>query len=139
MGEQLFIEILSAKHGISIRGLHLKHTTTYLQNGHIKSTTTQIKYYNCLSVFLVHSIRQRSGSGLINDSQDIQSSNLSCILSCLTLAVVEICGYCHHSLAYCATEEAFRSLLHLSEDHGTYLRRAVFLSTRSNPCIIIVG
>merc|ERR1712013_879559 len=106
---------------VTIGGFHLKHTLLNLQDGNIKSSTTKIKDSNDLVVTLVHTIGKSSCSGLVDDPENIESSNLSSILGCLSLRVVEICRYSHHSIFSSSSKIAFSSLFHLSKHKGTHL------------------
>ncbi len=90
------IEVLTSKMGVSTSSLHLEDTTLDGQEGHIECATTQVEDKHVLLGLsgLVETISNSSGSGLVDDTEDVQTGNGTGILGCLPLAVIEVRRYC---------------------------------------------
>jgi len=90
--------------------------TLDVQKGDIESTTTQIEDQDvALLVRLsgTKSVSNSSGSGLIDDTKDIQSSDGAGILGGLTLVVVEVGRNSDDGLLNGLSQLCFGNLLHL--------------------------
>lgn len=113
------IEVLSSKMGISMGGYHLEYTILNSKDRDIEGSSSQIKHQDILlTSLLIKSIGNGSSSGLIENTDNIESRNGSCILSGLSLGIIEICGDSHHSIGHCLTKVSLGDLLHLNQDHG---------------------
>mmetsp|Transcript_7796 Transcript_7796/g.11604 ORF Transcript_7796/g.11604 Transcript_7796/m.11604 type:complete len:199 (+) Transcript_7796:1158-1754(+) len=135
MLEKNFIEILSSEECITIGGLNLENTPIDLQNGNIKSSSSKIENSNDLAVSLIESIREGSSSGLVDDTHHFETSNLTGILSGLSLGIIEVGRHSDDGLGNRASKEAFSSLLHLAQNHGTDLGRGVLGALALDPAI----
>mmetsp|Transcript_41505 Transcript_41505/g.124027 ORF Transcript_41505/g.124027 Transcript_41505/m.124027 type:complete len:411 (+) Transcript_41505:1501-2733(+) len=104
---------------------HLEHTIVDRQDRHIEGAATKVKHQDVfLAALLVKAIRNRGSGWLIDDAGDVEASNDACILGCLALRVVEVCGDSHHSMLYLLAQEALSCLFHLAQNHGRDLLRA---------------
>ena len=75
-------------------GQHFEYSIVDGQDGHIECTTTQIVHKNILFRFLIQAIGNCRGGRLVDNPNDIQTSDSASILSSLALGVVEIrCMY----------------------------------------------
>lgn len=92
--DQLVVEIFTSQMGVSCSSLDFEHSFFNGKKGDIESTTSEIENQNVLFtlLFLIKSIGNSSGGGFINDSQNVDSSNDTSILSGLSLRIVEIGG-----------------------------------------------
>jgi hypothetical protein len=133
------IEIFASKSGISVGGLHFEDTSGNLEDGDIESTTTEIVNSDDLTVSLVLAEGEGSGGGLVDDTLNIEVSDLTGILGSLSLGIVEVSGDSHDGLLDSGTDVRLSGLLHLGEDEGTDLRRRVLLSSSFNPGISVGG
>jgi hypothetical protein len=61
-----------------------------LEGSGIKGSTNQIVDGHNIFARLVHIVGKDSGGGLVDNTQNVQSSNISGILSWLSLSVVEV-------------------------------------------------
>merc|ERR1711976_855573 len=75
------------------------------------------------SLFLVKSICNCSCSWFIDDPHDVETSNDTCILGCLSLGVIEVSRNCHNSILDLFSQVCLSCLLHLYQHHGTDLLR----------------
>jgi len=131
------IEIFTSKSGISVGGLHFEDTSGNLEDGDIEGTTTEIVNSNDLTVSLVLSESEGSGGGLVDDTLNIEVSDLTSILGGLSLGIVEVSGDSDDGLLDSGADVRLSGLLHLGEDEGSDLRRRVLLSSSFNPGISV--
>lgn len=78
-------------------------------------------------ICLVHAIRQGSGCRFIDNTQHIETSNLTRILCGLTLWVIEIGRNCDDGILHTCVEECLCCLLHFYQSEGSYLTGGVYL------------
>merc|ERR1712188_47264 len=71
--------------------------------------------------FLVQAICDGCGGRLVNDTQDVQPSDGTSVLGCLTLGVVEVGRHSDDNILDVLADEGLGGLLHLDEHHGGYL------------------
>ena len=88
------VEVLTTKVSITSGGLDLEDTLFDRQERDIKSSSTEIENEDVLlsSGFRVKTVSNGSSSGLVDDTEDLESSDGSCILGSQTLRVVEVGG-----------------------------------------------
>lgn len=79
------VEIFSSQLSVSVGGLDLEDSIGDLEDGDVEGTSSEIVHSDELSVCLVLSEGEGSGSGLVNDSLHIEVGNLTSILSGLSL------------------------------------------------------
>ena len=84
------VEVFTTKVGITVGGLHLEDTFLYLKDRDIECGSTQVVNGNDRVIRTVESIRQSGSGGLVDHTEHVETSNLTGILSGLTLSVVEI-------------------------------------------------
>mmetsp|Transcript_38825 Transcript_38825/g.76331 ORF Transcript_38825/g.76331 Transcript_38825/m.76331 type:complete len:238 (+) Transcript_38825:1835-2548(+) len=111
--------------GVSCGGLDLKDAILNGQKRHIEGTATQIENEDVSLTLplLVKPVCNGSGSGLVDDSHDVEASNGPCVLGGLSLTVVEIGRDSNHCVLDLSAEIVVGDLLHLGEDHGGDLLR----------------
>jgi len=91
-------------------------TTLDVQQGHIEGTTTEIVDQDIallLSLARAQTIGDGSSSGLVNDTEDVQTGDGTGILGSLTLVVVEVGGHSDNGLLDSLAELGLSNLLHL--------------------------
>mmetsp|Transcript_23099 Transcript_23099/g.56129 ORF Transcript_23099/g.56129 Transcript_23099/m.56129 type:complete len:106 (+) Transcript_23099:1230-1547(+) len=84
---QLVREVLTPQVGVASSCFDLEYTVLDFQQRHIEGSPTHVidKDVGRGSMFLVQAVRQRCGSGLIDDSQNIEAADLASILRGLSL------------------------------------------------------
>ncbi|BAO38916.1 putative uncharacterized protein YAL004W [Kluyveromyces marxianus DMKU3-1042] len=99
--------------------LNFEDTVFDGQQRNIESTTTQVKDQNVLFTFvlLVQTVSNGSGGWFVDDSQNVQTSNGTSILGCLSLGIVEVSWNGNNGIVDLATQVGFSSFLHLGQDH----------------------
>jgi len=105
---------------VTISGFDFKDTVFDSEEGHIKSTTTEIENEHIAFTLslLVETVGNSSSGGLINDTLNVETSDLTSIFGSLTLRVVEISGNSDNSVLDGSVEVSFSDLLHLNKNHG---------------------
>lgn len=104
---------------ISGSGFDFQKSILNAQQRDIESTTTQVEdQYISLSLdIFVQTVGNGCCSGLVDDSQYIQSGNDSGILGGLSLRVVEVGWYCNNSIFDSHSQIVFGSFFHFSQNH----------------------
>ena len=131
------IEILSSQVGVTVGGLDLKNTLLDLENGDIKGSSTEIVDSDDLILLLLKTVRKGSGSWLVDDTENVQSGDLTSILGGLTLGVVEVSWDGDNGVLDWLVEVGLSGLLHLVEDESSDLGWRVLLATGGNPGISV--
>ena len=131
------VEVLTTEMGITVGGLHLEHTLVNLEDGDIEGTSTKIEDGDDAVGILVKTVSKSSGGGLVDDTEDVKTGNLTGILGGLTLRVVEVGRDGDDGVLDGLAEVGLGSLLHLVQDETTDLRRRVLLATGLDPGITV--
>lgn len=110
--------------GVTVGGDDLEHTVVNGQDGHIEGTTAQIEHQDVLlTTLLVQTVGDGSGSGLVNDTDHVQTRNGTRVLGCLTLGIVEVGRDSDHGMLDGLAQVGLSGLLHLLQNHGGDLLR----------------
>mmetsp|Transcript_113992 Transcript_113992/g.157989 ORF Transcript_113992/g.157989 Transcript_113992/m.157989 type:complete len:497 (+) Transcript_113992:667-2157(+) len=136
---EFHIEIFTTESSITVSGLNLKDTTADFEDRDIEGTTTEIVNGNDLTVSLIKTESEGSGSRLVDDSLNIKVGNLTSILGSLSLGIVEISRDGNNGFLNSFTHVSFSGLLHLNESESTNLLGRVLLSTSFNPSVTVGG
>lgn len=114
--EEIGIEILTTQVGITSGGLDGEDTTLDVQERHIEGTATEIVDEN-VTFFVGFSGSKTVGDGsrsrLVDDTEDIETCNGTCVLCGLTLVVVEISRDSDDGLGDLLAKFNLGNLLHL--------------------------
>ena len=118
--DETVVEVLTTQVSVTSSGLDLEDTLLNGQEGDIESTTTKIEDEDVALTLglLVETVGDGSSSGLVDDTEDVETSNETSVLGGLTLRVVEVGGDSDDSVVDGATEVGLGSLPHLGQDHG---------------------
>ena len=105
--------------GVAIRRFHFKDPVTKLQDGYVMGATAAIKYSNFLiHVFFVDTKSQCRSCWFVDDASNLEASNLTSFLGCLTLCVIEVGWHSDHCFINACTKVIFSCFLHLLKNHG---------------------
>ena len=111
---------------ISVGRFYLEYAVAKFKNRYIEGTAAKVEYRNLRFLgLLVQTVCQRSGRRLVYDSPYLEARNLACLLSSLSLRVVEVCRHCDDSLCNLLSEIILCSLFHLLKNHCRYLLRRI--------------
>ncbi len=79
--------------GVTSRSHDLEDAVVDREEGHIEGTTSEIVDDDLgFTTLLVETVGDGGGGGLVDDTEDLETSNRSGILRGLTLGVVEVYG-----------------------------------------------
>src|SRR2546423_6477329 len=86
---------------------------------HIERTTTKIVDNNLrLFALLIQSVGNGGSGRLVDNAEDVQASDDTCIFSGLTLVVVEVCWDGNNRVGDLFAQVCLRNLLHFTQNHG---------------------
>ncbi|KAF3068827.1 hypothetical protein CFAM422_007852 [Trichoderma lentiforme] len=137
VADQVDIEILTTKVGVTVGGLDLEDTVLDLQDGDIESTTTKIVDGDNAVGLLLKTVGQGGSGRLVDDTEDVETGNLTGVLGALTLSIVEVSGNGNNGVLDGLRQVGLGGLLHLVEDKATNLGGRVLLVTSRDPGIAI--
>ena len=116
------IEVITAKTVVTGCCENFLNTVAHLDDRYIECTTAEVINHNLLVCFLINAIWKSSSSRLIDDTLNFKTSNLTSVLSCLTLCVCKVSRNCNNSLCYCIAKICFCISLKLLKNHsGNFL------------------
>ena len=129
------VEVITTEVRITIGRAYFEDTITELEDRDIERTTTEVEDSDLhIAVALVKTVGERSCRRFIDDTTDVQTSDLTSFLRSLTLSVVEVGRYGDDGIRDLSTEVVLSRLLHLLQDDSRdFLRRveaAVDIDTR---------
>jgi len=127
--DESVVEIFSTEMGVTVGSLDLEDTVLNGEEGDIEGTTSEIEdeHVSLLGVLFVETVSDSSGSGLVDNSLNVESSDGSSILGGLSLGIVEVSGDGDDSVGALLAEVRLSDFLHLDEDHGGDLFSLEFL------------
>lgn len=137
VADQVDIEILTTKVSVTVGGLDLEDTVLDLQDGDIESTTTKIVDGDNAVGLLLKTIGQGGSGRLVDDTEDVETGNLTGVLGALTLSIVEVSGNGNNGVLDGLRQVGLGGLLHLVEDEATNLGGRVLLVTSRDPGIAV--
>ena len=129
------VKIFAAKECITVGRFNFEHTVTNFENRDVKRTAAKIIHRDQFAVILLKPVCESRRSWLIDDTQNFKASNLSGILGCLTLGIVEICRNRNHGLRHGFTKIALGGFLHLLQSERADLRRRIIFAACFDPSI----
>jgi len=124
---QLVVKIFTTEVSVTSSWENLKDFVFNAKKWHVKCTTSKIKYKNVLFFFLVHAICDRGSCWLIDNSLNVESSNCSGVLCCLSLGVIEISWNCDNGMFDFLANVRLSNIFHFLQDHSWDLFWWVFL------------
>lgn len=117
--DDALVEILTTKVSVTGSCQNLENTLVDGQQGHIEGTTTKIVDNDvALLVSLVKTVGNGGRSGLVNDTEDVETGNDTGVLGGLALSVVEVGGNGNNGVGDLLAQVRLGNLLHLAENDG---------------------
>lgn len=127
--DDALVKVLSSQVSVTGSGNDLENSIIDSEDGDVESTASQVEDENVGLVCLaVEAVSDGSGSGLIEDSDDVEACDGAGVLSGLTLGVVKVGGNCDDGVDNLLAEVSLGDVLHLGEDHGTDFLRGKYLA-----------
>lgn len=137
VADKLDVKVLTTEMGVTVCALDLEDAVLDLQNGNIEGTTAKIVNGDDPVSLLLQTVGQGGSGGLVDDTEDVETSDLTSILSGLALRIVEVSGHGHDGVLDGLAEIGLGRLLHLAEHETTNLRGRVVLAASSDPGVAI--
>ena len=132
------VKILTTEESVTVRRFHFEHAVADFQHGHVEGTTTKVIDRNDTGILLVETIGQRGGCRLVDDTEHFKTGDLTGILGCLTLRVIEVGRNRDDRLGHRLAKIALGSLFHLLQDEGGNLRGGELVFVDLHPCVAVV-
>lgn len=123
-----FVEVFTTEVSVTVGGLNFEDTGGDFEDGDIEGTTTEIVDGDGLVLVLLETVGEGGGGGLVDDTVDGETGDLTSILGGLALSVVEVGGAGDDGVLDLLVEVGFGGFLHLFEDEGTDLGRRELLA-----------
>lgn len=117
---QLVVEIFTSQVSVTGGGFDFEDTFFDGQEGHVESTSSQVEdeHVSFSLAFLVKTIGDGGGSGLVDDSHDIHAGNGSSVFGGLSLRVIEVGGDSNDCVLNGLGQISFGSFFHLDQHHS---------------------
>lgn len=131
------IEVLTTKVGVTVGGLDLEHTALDLEDGDIEGTSTKIVDSDDAVALLLKTVGEGGSSWLVDDTENVQSGNLTSVLGGLSLLVVEVGWNSDNGVLHGLASESLSGLLHLAQNETSDLRWRILLALSLEPCIAV--
>ena len=81
------------------------NTVADFNNGNVECTAAEVVYHDLLFTFIIKAVSQ--SGWLVDDTFNIKTCNLTGILGCLSLSIVEVCRNCNNRFCDFFTQIAF--------------------------------
>ena len=117
MLDDLVIEIVAAEMVVAVARYDLDDTCFYPHDRRIKGSSAKIIDQDALALMLRRLIDKGRRCRLIDDTNDLQPSNLARLARCLTLRIGEIGGNRYYCLAHWLPEALFGDVLEALQDY----------------------
>ena len=114
---------------------NLDDTVTDLDDRHIEGAAAEVIHHDLLLFLVVKAICQCGCSRLVDNPLDIKACDLSGILCCLSLCIVEVCRAGNDSLCYLLAQVSLRICLQLLKNHRGNLLRRILLIVNCNSVV----
>ena len=98
-------------------GKHLNHIVIHLQYRNIKCAAAEIIDQNLLTFFPVQTVGERRSRRFIDNTQNMQSGNLSGISGCLSLCICKIGRDRNHRVSHRSTQIRLRIFFQFCKNH----------------------
>jgi NAD-specific glutamate dehydrogenase len=127
--DEAVVEIFSTEMAVTSDSLDLENTFYDSKEGHIASSSTKIKdeHVSFADIFLVETVRDSSGCGFIDDTEDVQARDGSSVFGGLSLRIIEIGGDSDDSVVDTFSKVRFGSYFHLEENHRRDFFRRLYI------------
>ena len=125
--DDALVEVIAAQLGITVGCQNLEDTIGDLEQRYVEGTAAKVEDHDLLILFLIHTVSKRCRGRLVDNSLNLKTGNLTCILGSLTLCVGEVCGNGDNSLGDGCTQEGLCVTLQLLQNHSGNLLRGILL------------
>ena len=121
--------------GIAVGCQYFDDTVTDLDDGYVEGTAAQVVNHDLLLFLIVKAIGKCCRGRLVDDTLYFQACDLTGILGCLTLCIIEVCGNGDDCFRYLLTQIALCISLQFLKDHGRDLLRGILLAVNGTAIV----
>ena len=122
------VEVIAAQACIAVGGQNFDDAVADLDDGNIECTAAQVIDHDLLLFLVVQAVSQCCSCGLVDDSLYFKAGDLACVLGCLSLRIVEVCGNSDDCLCDLLAQIALCVRFQLLQDHSGDLLRGILLA-----------
>ncbi len=137
--DEPLVDVVAPQVRVTVGGLDLDDPLADLQDRDVEGAAAEVENGYGLVCLLFQTVRQRGGSRLIHQPQNLQAGDLSGVLGGLPLRVVEVGRNGDDGLVHTFAQILLGGGSELLKDHGRHLGRRVILSPQLHPSVAIVG
>ena len=125
MVDESVVEIFTAQMSVTSSGFDLEDTIFNGEDGYIEGSAAKIEDEDVSlgADLLVETVSDGGSSGLVDDSEDVETGNGTGVLCGLSLGIVEVGWDSDDSVRDILSEVSLGGVSHLGEDHGGDLFR----------------
>ena len=125
--DHALIPVIAAEVVVAVGGENLEDAVSEVEQGDVEGAAAEVEDENLLlRALLVEAIGEGRGGGLVDDTLDVEASDLAGVLGGLTLGVIEVGRDGDDGVGHGLTEVLLGVSLHLGKDHsGDLLGREV--------------
>ena len=107
------VEVVAAETVVTCCSKNLYNAVTDFKDRDVEGTAAEVVNHNLLVRLLVETVSKSGSCRLIDDTENLKTCNLTCVLCCLTLAVRKVCRNGDNRLRNLCAEIAFGICLEL--------------------------
>jgi len=133
------VEVVTAEVRVAVGRLDFKNAVAKFKDGDIECAATEVVDGDEFVVFFVEAIGECRCGRLVDDTKDFEARDAACVLSRLTLGVVEVRRNGDNGFVDFGAEVIFSGLLHLLKNHRAEFWRRVGLVVYLDMSVAVVG
>ena len=122
------VKIFTPEVGIAVGGHDFKNAVAELEDGDVKSTTTEVENDDFFVLFGLEAVGQGSGGRLVDDALNLEAGDFASIFGGLALRIIEIGWYSNDGFGDWLAEESLGVGFDFAEDHGGDFLWSVFFA-----------
>ena len=132
------IPVIATQVVVAVGCKNLNNAVCKIKQGDVEGTATEVEDKNLVVlILLVQTVSKSCCGWLVDDTLNVEASNLTCVLGCLTLCVVKVCWDSNDSVGYRLTEVLLGVCLHLCKGHSADLLWGVVNALDLDDCAAV--
>ena len=122
------VPVVATQGGVPVGGLNFENAVSDLEDRHVEGAAPEVEHEDRLvGALFVEAVGQGGRRRLVDDAQYLEPGNLTCLLGCRALGVVEVGRDGHNGLGDRGSEVSLGIALELLKDPGRDLLGGVVL------------
>lgn len=113
--DQAVVEVLTSQVSVTSGGLDLENALLDGKKGHIEGSSSQIEDENVALALnlLIETVGDGSSGGLVDNAENVETSDQTSVLGSLTLRISEVCRDCDDRVVDGSSQVGLGGLAHL--------------------------